>query len=276
MSFIRVRKIKGHRYFYFCRRQRDRVSDGGNGRVKAIDICLGRSLSPDSLAYYFHIGEIDARAFCQAVLHWGMENVDACLSESPWNVLVIATLKVVQDEVVIEFRPSTLALDPMFGERIDLRRKEAQVWTGRIRSLVQKSWDKQKHLKRLIDHGARTLWLYDECCKDLQDYRQELALYLKNPDRRWNETRYEYTEEEDRKTEVVYEIYYSDDYGYQTDELISESESLAAELMTEYQDWLALIVDYAPKKLREEFRVKVIREVELTSRNAKKIREWAK
>jgi hypothetical protein len=166
MATLKVKKVKGHEYFYWSKSVRSHKRFGGDGRVKTVDCLVGSTPVGQWLAYYFWSGEVELRQYAQAVLKH--------LCPAAWEAVV---------EVSIDWRKykvSTKSKHPWFADcrsrRWREQRKALQSWLDRI---IEDS----TQLDRFIQQAGYLLGEHYSCSKAVEELRQkarEARLYPDN------------------------------------------------------------------------------------------------
>jgi hypothetical protein len=166
MATLKVKKVKGHEYFYWSKSVRSHKRFGGDGRVKTADHLIGTTPVGEWLAYYLWSGEVELRQYAQAVLKH--------LCPAAWEAVV---------EVSIDWRKykvSTKSKHPWFADcrsrRWREQRKTLQSWLDRI---IEDS----TQLDRFVQQAGYLLGEHYRCSKAVEELRQkarEARLYPDN------------------------------------------------------------------------------------------------
>jgi hypothetical protein len=156
MATLKVKKVKGHEYFYWSKSVRSRKQFGGDGRVRTADYLIGSSPIGAWLAYYLWSGEVELRQYTQAVLKH--------LCPAAWEAVVEVSIDWQKHKVSTKSKHIWFA--DCRSRRWREQRKALQSWLDRI---VEDS----TQIDHLIQDAGYLLGKHHRCSKAVEELRQK-------------------------------------------------------------------------------------------------------
>jgi len=271
VGYLKAMPVGKHSYFYWCERKRDKKRQGGDGKVKGFDFCLGRSLFSSQVAFYCWAGDLPVEPLLDcAVRHW--------LGAEKDYVTYSITIEPVP---VLSFRSKGA---------VDLRSSYARPYLNSIKRLFA---DLCRHaigaIPDMLTYAHQCLEFVREADNDLAEYRRELAEYQADPDRILKTESFwhnpatgeqipaadfesppdlpdlEWDPEWDLTWQPkIIDYVYSEDYGERLQSRIDRLEVQSLTAIDECKLVIDRIVQLAPKQRRRETREQLLREFKLT------------
>ena len=263
MGFFRVKLVKGHEYFYWCKRVRSRKKSGGSGKVKSPDFLLGNHvINGKYLFFYLHTGDVPLREYAEAALTYLLKYWDVVADESKLKA---------SDGVTVEIDWHT---DPKVclhtkDKRVDCRRKDWRGVREDLQLCLRDIHEKSKRVQFWIERAASQLAEHEECKKFAQAKRDELEEYLKNPAKTWSEWESEKDTETGQWQQREVRYIWKTEAETILDEVITECDSNASFWWEHYQTALKKVADCAPQRQQQRFRSTVINQVEKLVKDSK-------
>lgn len=249
MGFLREKKIKAkgtdYIYWYWCDRVRDSKKKGGTGKVKSIELKIGKYLNEPILGYYCYMGDINLNEYLESIVAWHQRDV--------YNR---AQIKL--DCRLVPGDPPTVTCR---SKDIDLRLKETKHLVDGVRHCIECAHE-NSNIEPRIQSAATYLKAYDRAIAYAADWRNEMDKYLADPDKTWEEEvqeRDEYTGDFVWKTQIMG---WADDAYTIIDERITTNESNAAMCLGRWREIIDTLVEIAPIEHRKTFEAKVMADVE--------------
>lgn len=259
MGFLKLRQFGKYEYFYWCERRWSKKRQGGDGTVKSVELCLGRSLFSSQVAFYCWAGDLPVEPFLDyAVRHWlGAGNQYASYT---------ITLK---PTPVLSFRSKGA---------VDLRDREIRAHLNLIKKMFADL------CRYTIDAVPARLAKARQCLEsvrdsdtDIAEYRRALAEYQADPDRvvrtedLWhNSATGERIPAADFDSPpgldwepLIVDYVYPEDYGEQVQKCIDQLEVYSLAALDDCKSVIDRVVQLAPKQRRRETREQLLREFKL-------------
>lgn len=262
MGFLRERTIKGHEYFYWCKRTRSRKKSGGSGKVQATDILIGRHPLDACLAFYFHMNEIDFRSYAESFIQrrFSLWNDDVAVSIDWGKAKAVPqrgkgkgrkratkgkrTAKTGARVIFKSLRP----------DYIDCRssdyRKQRQIAQDFLDQIVSDQGKVKEGIQKAIEDLRENKKWTDKA----EDHERIASEIRKDPHKTWAEIEDEYDEDTQqwRRVEVTYHWGKDDEYDYSN--AANHCRNNADICLENYLKQINWLAELAPRKRRDEFK----------------------
>ncbi len=166
MATLKVKKVKGHEYFYWSKSVWSRKKFGGDGRVKTLDHLIGISPIGQWLPYYLWSGEAELQEYAEAVVKH--------LCPAEWSAIV---------EVSIDWQRHKISIKSKHPWFADCRSRHWQIQRKALQSWVDRIIEDSAAINRLIQDAAYLLGEHYRRSKTAEQMRQkarEARLYPDN------------------------------------------------------------------------------------------------
>jgi hypothetical protein len=271
MGFLRAKTIKGYKYFYWCTRLRSHKKQGGTGKVKSLDILLGRHLIAGKyLAFYLYTEEIPLEEYAEQAITYLFHNAwHICQDEGNISLKTVAKVGVRQQPKQ-KARIFIRSLD----RRFDCRGKD---W-HRVKNSLQQALDSifsvSEIVKKCVEKSAYCLNQYDGWSKAAISDREKLRDFQKNPGKQWvewNPVQNKFTGRWEQQ-EVPY--CWKDDADIILDESISNSEKRAEAFLQDYEQTLCFALSLAPKEEQADFKHRLLGQIQKLSKDTSWLNQY--
>jgi hypothetical protein len=230
MATLKVKKVKGHEYFYWSKSVRSHKRFGGDGRVRTVDHLIGtHPISGNWLPYRLWSGDVALEQYSEALIKY--------LCPRYWEALVSVTVSWDKPNPKV----SITSIVPMFADcRARKWRKERATLQSALNQIIECSTLVQANIEACAYHLA----LHDESMEKAKAAREAAR-----------EARFKSIEE-------------WADADLCLDEDAANWETFADEVIRDYylRDWERLPM-FAPPSLRSQFRVAAQTRIEKLSKN---------
>lgn len=156
MATLKVKKVKGHEYFYWSKSVRSRKKFGGDGRVRTADYLIGTTPAGAWLAYYLWSGEAKLEEYAEAVVKY--------LWPAEWAVFV---------EVSIDWQRCKVSIKSKFTCFADCRSRPWQNQRKALQSWLDRIIEDSTRIDRLIQDARYLLSEHYRCSKAVEELRQK-------------------------------------------------------------------------------------------------------
>lgn len=273
MGFLRERKIRSngqiYTYWYWCKRVRSRKKSGGNGKVKSVELCLGRfPYDLRRFAYYCYTRDINIKAFLN-------EYVRHQVQALRFNIISDEEQQKIRDGTHVHISDDAMPkLTFRAPQGFDLRRQINRQWVEQVRHDVAVLWEQSQSIDRNITYLARLLWHYDQAKEQYSQFQAMLKDYWANPHRVWTEiedVRNPRTGDYEQR-EMTYQ--WKDNAELIIEDNISRHDRAMQWAIEQHENQLELMAQSSPKCDRISFRHQLIGETERRKNDKKLICQW--
>lgn len=164
MATLKVKKVKGHEYFYWSKSVRSHKRYGGDGRVKSVDYLIGTTFAGQWLPYYLWTGEAELRQYLKAVIKH--------LCPAEWVAFV---------EVSIDWQRHKVSIKSQFKWFTDCRSRHWQKQRKALQSWVDRIVADSMQIDKTIQSAGYLLGEHYRCCKTAEELRQMAREARRNP-----------------------------------------------------------------------------------------------
>lgn len=268
MGFLRVKLVKGHEYFYWCKRVRSRKKSGGSGKVKSPDLLLGKKVVQGKyLAFYLHTGDVPLTEYAEAALTYLLKYWDVFADELKLKASDVVT-------VGINWHTEPKVCLHTKDKRVDCRRKDWREVREDLQAYLRGIQQNSKRVQYWIKRAAFSLAQHEEFKKNAQAKRDDLEEYRRNPTKTWIgwESEKDIRTGQWKRQEVVYE--WKPDADIILDESITYFDGRTIHCWEKYQKALDKVVNFAPQQRQQDFRSSVINQVEKLAKDSKWVENY--
>ena len=254
MGFLKVKEVKGHKYFCWCKRIRSSKKHGGSGKVRSIDLLIGRDVTSRRLAYYLDRQEIEVKEYISAYLEWETQHYeDSVVVSLTWN----------KDKFKLSLRSNSPAIDC----RSAVWKSQRAYITNTLKYILSLNSIVSGEIKNLTDYIRR----YEQYLDRAKKARQKAIEIRKTKDATW-------TELEERRDEWTGDYHsFEVTYGWLRDADIAEDEradryeEIAAISIAGFENGIKALCDqYPPATSKAEFEKEIRARVDRQLGKAKK------
>ncbi len=243
MAALKIKRVKGHEYFYWRKRVRSHKKFGGDGRVRTVDYLIGtHPISGNWLPYHLWSQNINLQEYIKAVISWNIR-----INE--WQKLIDFTIDWKKNKVSLKgLIPPMRLMDIVFG--VDCRNQRWRKVREDFQSVLNQIIKRSTSIETNIERAAWRIALHEKClvkAKELRDAAKDARLDADA---------------------------YTPDIDLHLDQYASELEAEADRLLQRYLEIVNELLVLAPPKQRSSFRADVIRRAEQLAKDKRWLEEY--
>jgi hypothetical protein len=156
MATLKVKKVKGHEYFYWSKSVRSHKKAGGTGQIRTIDRLIGTTPDGQWLPYYLWSGDVQLEEYAEAVIKW--------LCPAEWAAFV---------EVSIDWQKRKVAIRSILNWFTDCRSRHWQTQRKVLQSFLDRIVEDSPRITRRIEYTGYLLGEHYRCSKAVEELRQK-------------------------------------------------------------------------------------------------------
>lgn len=165
MATLKVKKVKGHEYFYWSKSVRSHKKAGGTGQVRTVDYLLGTSPAGKWLSYYLWSGDVQLEQYAQAVIKY--------LYPANWAAFT---------EVLIDWRRQKISIRSKHPWFADCRSRHWQTQRKALQTWVDQIIRDGTQIDENIQHAGYALGEHYRCSKVVEEMRKMAREARQRPD----------------------------------------------------------------------------------------------
>jgi hypothetical protein len=236
MATLKVKKVKGHEYFYWSKSVRSHKRFGGDGRVRTVDYLIGtHPISGNWLPYRLWVGDVTLEQYAEAVIKY--------LCPRYWEAFVSVTVSWDKPNPKV----SITSIVPMFA---DCRARKWRQERDTLQSVLSQIIECSTWIRLIIEKAAYYLGLHNQYLAKSKEFRDAAKDARLDPDK------------------------YTPDAELHLDEYASGFESEADKLLQRYLEMVNELLVLAPPKQRTKLKEEVIRKVERLAQDRRWLDEY--
>jgi len=245
MAALKIKRVKGHEYFYWRKRVRSHKRLGGDGRLRTVDYLIGaHPIGGNWLPYHLWCQNINLQEYSRAVIR-------RTISTNNWQHLIDFTIDWEKNKISLKglIPPLRMTGIVLFG--VDCRSKPWRTVREVFQTALNQIIKRSVQIETIIERAAYDLSWNDKYLAEVKKLRGMAKDARLNPDK------------------------HKPDADLHLDEYASELESEADKLMQRYLEIVndKLLV-FAPPKQRQQFRCQIISRVEKLAQDQRWLEEY--
>jgi hypothetical protein len=234
MATLKVKKVKGHEYFYWSKSVRSHKRFGGDGRVRTVDHLVGRHPIGQWLAYRLWTGEVKQEEYVEAVIKW--------LCPDVWKHLV---------KVSVNWKRQQVTINSLVPPLVDCRTRRWRRQRDTLQSALNQIVERSTWIESIIERAAYHVGLHNQYLAKSKEFRDAAKDARLDPDK--------YTPDAEL---------HLDEYA---SEFESEADKLMQRYLDIVNDKLLV---FAPPKQRQQFRCQIISRAEKLAQDQRWLEEY--